>query len=86
MRRCTIDGTKIRDMAHLHTVLARELNFPHWYGRNLDALYDCLTDLSEETEIILRHTEALEEAVGEKAKGFFKTLKEVAKANPALRL
>jgi RNAse (barnase) inhibitor barstar len=22
------------------------LSFPPWYGRNLDALYDCLTDLS----------------------------------------
>ncbi|HJT03700.1 MAG TPA: barstar family protein [Pseudonocardiaceae bacterium] len=22
------------------------MNFPAWYGRNLDALYDCLTDLS----------------------------------------
>ncbi|MGH3934972.1 MAG: barstar family protein [Pseudonocardiaceae bacterium] len=22
------------------------LSFPDWYGRNLDALYDCLTDLS----------------------------------------
>ena len=22
------------------------LNFPTWYGRNLDALYDCLVDLS----------------------------------------
>jgi RNAse (barnase) inhibitor barstar len=22
------------------------LNFPNWYGRNLDALYDCLVDLS----------------------------------------
>jgi RNAse (barnase) inhibitor barstar len=22
------------------------LSFPSWYGRNLDALYDCLTDLS----------------------------------------
>jgi RNAse (barnase) inhibitor barstar len=22
------------------------LNFPAWYGRNLDALYDCLVDLS----------------------------------------
>jgi RNAse (barnase) inhibitor barstar len=22
------------------------LNFPDWYGRNLDALYDCLVDLS----------------------------------------
>ncbi|MDQ3899739.1 MAG: barstar family protein [Actinomycetota bacterium] len=22
------------------------MNFPAWYGRNLDALYDCLVDLS----------------------------------------
>ena len=28
-----------------HTYLAEELDFPNYYGRNLDALYDCLTDL-----------------------------------------
>lgn len=27
----------------LHT-LGRDLAFPSWYGHNLDALYDCLTD------------------------------------------
>jgi hypothetical protein len=26
--------------------IARDLGFPEWYGRNLDALKDCLTDLS----------------------------------------
>ncbi|WP_158880846.1 barstar family protein [Amycolatopsis anabasis] len=26
--------------------IAAELSFPDWFGRNLDALYDCLTDLS----------------------------------------
>ena len=31
----------------VHDQLARELNFPHWYGRNLDALYDCLTELEQ---------------------------------------
>ena len=31
--------------AILH-VLGRDLGFPHWYGINLDALYDCLTDFS----------------------------------------
>lgn len=31
--------------AILH-VLGRDLGFPHWYGNNLDALYDCLTDFS----------------------------------------
>ncbi|MBV8996327.1 MAG: barstar family protein [Pseudonocardiales bacterium] len=27
-------------------VIGAALNFPAWYGRNLDALYDCLVDLS----------------------------------------
>ncbi|WP_246471110.1 barstar family protein [Saccharopolyspora phatthalungensis] len=33
-KRTTLDG------------IAAVLNFPEWAGRNLDALYDCLTDLS----------------------------------------
>jgi RNAse (barnase) inhibitor barstar len=27
--------------------IGRALEFPDWYGANLDALYDCLTDLPE---------------------------------------
>ncbi|WP_460962276.1 barstar family protein [Parasphingorhabdus pacifica] len=33
-KRTTLDG------------IAAALSFPEWAGRNLDALYDCLTDLS----------------------------------------
>ncbi len=28
------------------TALGHDLSFPEWYGANLDALYDCLTDFS----------------------------------------
>jgi len=35
----------------VHEYLARKLNFPASYGMNLDALYDCLTDISEPTAI-----------------------------------
>ncbi len=46
-----IDGGFLRSKDHLHDILARELHFPEWYGRNLDALHDCLTDLHEDTQI-----------------------------------
>ena len=33
--------------------LTRELAFPAYFGRNLDALHDCLTDVSTPTRLIL---------------------------------
>ena len=51
--RCVLDGKKLRFRCRVHRVLARRLDFPKWYGRNLDALYDCLTDLHEDTELVL---------------------------------
>ena len=45
MRKITIDCKTIADRTDMHECLARELDFPDWYGKNLDALYDCLTEL-----------------------------------------
>ena len=49
-----LDGAKLKYRCRVHRVLAKKLGFPAWYGRNLDALYDCLTDLHEDTELVLR--------------------------------
>lgn len=53
MKQVTIDCSAITDRAAMHSALAEALSFPGWYGRNLDALYDCLTELGEATELIL---------------------------------
>lgn len=37
----------------LHSYLAAVLALPEYYGGNLDALYDCLTELTEETELVV---------------------------------
>ena len=55
MKEIVINCTAVGSMAEMHEVLARELNFPDWYGKNLDALHDCLTGLCEETKITFLH-------------------------------
>ena len=64
MRICILDGENILNREMLHDTLTAALDFPDWYGRNLDALYDCLTDLAEETEIRFRNEQALAEHLG----------------------
>ena len=59
MKQITINCAQIGTMAEMHAILARELNFPQWYGRNLDALHDCLTAICEQTQITFLHFPAL---------------------------
>ena len=54
----TLDGTMGMDA--IHTQLAETFRFPDYYGRNLDALYDCLTDVQEDARIRLVNAEALQ--------------------------
>lgn len=64
MRICILDGEMIKDREMLHDTLADTLDLPDWYGRNLDALYDCLTDIREETEIRIQNEDVLTDHLG----------------------
>ena len=81
-----MDGTSIHNWEELHELLARDLAFPAWYGGNLDALFDCLTDLREDTEIVLCHTEALEQHLGPYAACLRRVLRDAAEENPHIHL
>lgn len=63
--RAVLDGAALPTCAAFHTRVAEELMFPDYYGRNLDALYDCLTDLPGGTEIHFEHFAAFRGSVGE---------------------
>ena len=75
-----IDGKKITSKQMLHTYFADEMNFPEWYGKNLDALYDFLTDI----ELINRP--ALHEHLGKYAKAFEKMLREAQEENENIKV
>ena len=53
MKRITLDLTHIETVKALHIYLQYMLDLPHYYGRNLDALHDCLTEIAEDTQIAL---------------------------------
>lgn len=59
MKEILIHCAEIGTMAEMHEILARELHFPSWYGKNLDALHDCLTAICEETKLTFLHFPAL---------------------------
>lgn len=42
----TVRGPGMRDRLAVLDAIAAAMRFPDYFGRNLDALYDCLTDLS----------------------------------------
>ena len=62
--RAVIDGGTIDSREALHRVLQEQLSLPAWYGKNLDALYDCLTDLHEPVELAVTNAARLRESLG----------------------
>ena len=62
-----LDGAMMNTKENAHAHMREELGFPAYYGRNLDAMYDCLTDMAG--QIRLYHTAEMRrslQAYGEK--------------------
>ena len=53
MKRAVLDFSGCQYLNELHERIQVALEFPDYYGKNLDALYDCLTEIGIETEIQL---------------------------------
>ncbi|WP_224988025.1 barstar family protein, partial [Bacillus amyloliquefaciens] len=43
MLKVIIDGKDVTSTEALHRILKDQLDFPDYYGENLNALWDCLT-------------------------------------------
>lgn len=85
MRTCILDGETLADQEALHDRLAEDLGFPDWYGRNLDALYDCLTDLREAEVVIRASGLTLHECRGYAAR-VLRVLEKAAEENPGFQV
>lgn len=63
MTHVLLDGNRMRTRDALHTHLAQRLRLPEYYGRNLDALSDCLNEMTD-TAIVLRQRGVMLKALG----------------------
>lgn len=78
MKSITVDCASIQTPRQLHEALAAALSLPAWYGSNLDALYDCLTDLRHGLSLTLENWPQEQPW----AAGFTDVLTDVARDNP----
>ena len=82
MRKLTLDCSQIGTKAGLHLQLTELLDLPEYYGNNLDALADCLSEIHQDTCLVLEHPEALQESLGDYADRLFRLLEHCASENP----
>ena len=55
MNNITLKLDKFSKKEELHSYLKRKMKFPDYYGENLDALFDCLTDISTDTAVDIKY-------------------------------
>lgn len=65
-----------------HDALAEAFGFPAYYGRNLDALHDCLGDIGEDTAVIVTDMGSADE----NGRRILTVLWDSARENPQLSL
>lgn len=75
MKEITIDCSGLENAGALHKVLAEKLEFPDWYGNNLDALHDMLTSIAEDTCLTLVNPECV-------GRGFRRAMRDAEAKNP----
>ena len=73
-----LDGKDMTGKEAAYAVIAKELDFPDYFGKNLDALYDCLTEMNSENAILFVNTAILEENLGDYAEKILSCFRDAA--------
>ena len=86
MNNYTVDLKDVFNADELHRVIGEAVPLPEYYGGNLDALYDVLSEITEETTITFINTEGAEAAMPKYIKSLRRMSKDVQNENPNIHL
>lgn len=81
MKDVTLNCEEMTSKEATHTYLAMKLDFPNYYGKNLDALWDILSTVSEPLRIKLLNEEKLKVYLGDYGQSLLDVLNEAAEFN-----
>lgn len=77
MKNIYLEGERLK--SDYHRYLKEKFDFPDYYGENLDALYDCLTEIGIETLITINDSSNLDEKL-------IDTFRDASDENPHVNL
>ncbi len=86
MREVIINDSRFTTLEKLHKGLKEQLNFPEYYGENLSALYDCLTERSEEVLLVFEEREGSEKELQGYLEKVWMVCQDAAEENPQIHL
>ena len=76
-----LNGLEMTDRQRTHEYLAEQLQFPDYYGKNLDALYDLLTERKESLEVRFIHSQEMKAQLGAYGSALLQTMQEAENDN-----
>ena len=79
-----LDSEILISRASVHDYFAEKLKIPGYYGRNLDALYDLLSEYSTQLSIYIVNREEILDALNGYGRALVCTLQDAAAKNPNL--
>ncbi len=83
MKIVVLDGRKMTDRETAHTYIKRKLQLPEYYGKNLDALYDCLCEMSG-VQIILTYVSEMKDNLRRYADNLLNVFEAAEEKNPKI--
>ncbi|MBP5186959.1 MAG: barstar family protein [Clostridiales bacterium] len=73
-----LDGKDMTSKEEAFRVIAKEMAFPEHFGKNLDALYDCLSEKPSDTVVHFVNTAILNEFLGDYGEKILRCFRDAA--------